>query len=89
MSSFTSSGIARPRARNAALSFETAGVTVVLCNATPYQLDALAAAAHAARDQLLDELDDRCDCNGGDLPLFDHDRLCPRRLLAEYRGVEA
>lgn len=90
MSSLTiGTGIHNPRAISDSLAFDTTGVNVVICGLTPHQLDGLIAAAAEARDAYLSDLDDVCGCNGGDLPLFDHDRLCPRRLLAEYRGVDA
>lgn len=72
-----------------ALELNTPGATLILSGLTPRQCDRLADNLVLLRDYMLDELEDVCECNGGDLPLFDHDRLCPRRLLAEYRGVEA
>lgn len=56
---------------------------------TVYELQDLADAAAELRDHQLARLDDVCECNGGDLPAFDHDRLCPRRVLAMFGGVVA
>lgn len=89
MSTFTSTGISRPRTDAGTLTFDTSGTTVVLVNATPYALDALAAAALEAREQAVERLPDECRCDGRDLPLFDHDRLCPRRVLAYFREIPA
>ena len=66
------------------LTIEAGGVTVDLTGATPYQLDQLATEASKARDEHVEQLPDECRCNGGDLPLFDHARLCPLRVRARF-----
>ena len=82
-------GITRATPIVGGLTFDSAGTHVRLTGLTVHQCDRLAEAALEAREHLLDGLEDVCKCNGGDLPLFDHARQCPRRLLAEYREVSA
>ena len=86
----TSHGVTRSRAfANGDLELHTPGATLILSGLTPRQCDRLAANLALLREHLLDGLEDVCKCDGGDLPLFDHDRQCPRRMLAEYREVSA